>query len=200
MNNSKIHQSETSANYVEVIKDDSHFSTQMNNILSLKREEEILEKLKNICLEIETNHPTARFIVRWEFIAWESFEIDWDENIVLRRYSNYKEDLVKQWNIDWVFELIHTSLYYWWWNWVPTSASKNWKYTWKYMWIFRIPISEVFILAEKWFITIWNLSESEIVLSPSVAKKYLTEEIECRTWDNDTLISDWLPKEIIVKN
>lgn len=144
-----------------------------SDILNLTHEQKILEMLKTICLKFYPTHPSAFAITNWEFLKGERLEVNSNGKIILRRFTDFEDQFTK-WNGDSDIEnLINTSIYNWGWNWIPTSASKNWNFPWKYIITFEIPIEEAYKLASTWDITIGNLSECEIVLSPSIASKYL---------------------------
>lgn len=111
-----------------------------------------------------------------------TLEVDQSGNIVLRRGARDEDAMVK---LGLAFtnkkELYDTSLTNGAGNGVPTASNSKVGESYvygsgsKYMGVFRIPQEEFLNLAKEGKIILGNIGESEVVISPEVASKYLVE-------------------------
>lgn len=175
------------------------FSQNINDIV-LWNPRYLLYLLADIQNKLNQNTITLDWFSEWTFwwnFSWYKTLIIEDWKVVLIRIADSYEHLIKSWlKSSGTQDLYDTSIYHWWWNWVPTSAFNDWdKQFWttkKVVWTFKIPILELIKIFENGKAILWNIWEWEVVLSPDIAQRYLDnyEVRENSNWYN------WLPDEI----
>ncbi len=134
-----------------------------------------------------------------QFSGFKTLNIDNKGNVVLTRVAHHYDHLIKnQQSSNWYQDLLSTSIYNGGWNWVPTSAFIWWEdWYWSdknIVGTFKIPVGDLVKIFQDWNAILWNIWEWEIVLSPKVAQKYLSEYTN--KWQNNWYT--WLPNEIIL--
>ncbi len=134
-----------------------------------------------------------------QFSDFKTLNIDDRGNVILTRIAHHYEHLIKDKQLsNWYQDLLATSVYHGGWNWVPTSAFTWWEdWYWidrNIIGIFKIPVWDLVKIFQDWNAILWNIWEGEIVLSPKVAQKYLSEYIN--KWQN--IWYPGLPDEIVL--
>lgn len=188
-----------------------YYWNHINTILNYKTNpKELLKELSKIQMDVEEETGIQSWWVFtvsldwtfwWSFTDYETLKIDEVWRVVLMRVADDEIHLIKEGqSFAWIEDLLRTSEFHWYGNWVPTSSFWNWaeqfRRTEKYkvIWEFRIPIEDLKRIFREWKAVIWNVWEWEIVLAPEVAKEYLysTKVV----WNKKG--ADWLPDEIFI--
>ncbi|MDR1122017.1 MAG: hypothetical protein LBM08_14020, partial [Dysgonamonadaceae bacterium] len=146
---------------------------------------DILSELNRISSDIHSTAGNAIIDGTWDGdfrgAGTSTLEIDNEGNVVLRRGASDMQHLIKEGeSVSGRQELYDTSLTNGGGKGVPTASNSQVGDGYTYSdreitGIFRIPINDFLELARKGEIILGNTGEQEIVISPSVAKKYLSE-------------------------
>ncbi|MDR3143229.1 MAG: hypothetical protein LBU37_16105, partial [Tannerellaceae bacterium] len=146
---------------------------------------DVLAELNRISADIHLSAGNAVIDGTWDGdfrgAGQSTLEIDNEGNVVLRRGATTMQHLTKDGqSISGRQELYDTSLTDGGGNGIPTSSNSQIgdEYRWHndgVMGVFRIPINDFLELARNGEIILGNIEEYEVVISPSVAQKYLSE-------------------------